>query len=222
MITLKEIAYTKKACEITDKIFKECFDNIKNFKTEKEIYNFLLKKTKENKCKLAYKPIVANNNWIIHPKPRKYKLKKGFLLIDFGVRYNGYCCDETRTIYLGKPNKKDIELYNLILKIQETAIKNLKPGIECSKFSKKHADLFKGYRKYFIHALGHGVGKRIHQGPRISEKSKDNFEKNTIIAIEPGLYFKNKYGIRIEDTILIKDKPIILTKTGKKLISIEI
>ena len=222
MITLKEIAYTKKACEITDKIFKECFDNIKNFKTEKEIYNFLLKKTKENKCKLAYKPIVANNNWIIHPKPRKYKLKKGFLLIDFGVRYNGYCCDETRTIYLGKPNKKDIELYNLILKIQETAIKNLKLGIECSKFSKKHVDLFKGYRKYFIHALGHGVGKRIHQGPRISEKSKDNFEKNIIVAIEPGLYFKNKYGIRIEDTILIKDKPIILTKTGKKLISIEI
>ena len=143
-------------------------------------------------------------------------------MIDFGVRYEGYCCDETRTIYLGKPNKKDIELYNLILKIQETAIKNLKLGIECSKFSKKHVDLFKGYRKYFIHALGHGVGKRIHQGPRISEKSKDNFEKNTIIAIEPGLYFKNKYGIRIEDTILIKDKPIILTKTGKKLISIEI
>ena len=218
----KEIKNTKKACEITDKIFKECFDNIKNFKTEKKIYNFLLKKTRENKCKPAYKPIVANNNWIIHPKPRKYKLKEGFLLIDFGVKYKGYCCDETRTIYLGKPNKNDIELYNLILKIQETAIKNLKLGIECSKFSKKHVDLFKGYRKYFIHALGHGVGKRIHQGPRISEKSKDNFEKNTIIAIEPGLYFKNKYGIRIEDTILIKDKPIILTKTGKKLISIEI
>ena len=218
----KEIKNTKKACEITDKIFKECFDNIKNFKTEKKIYNFLLKKTRENKCKPAYKPIVANNNWIIHPKPRKYKLKEGFLLIDFGVKYKGYCCDETRTIYLGKPYKKDIELYNLILKIQETAIKNLKLGIECSKFSKKHVDLFKGYRKYFIHALGHGVGKRIHQGPRISEKSKDNFEKNTIIAIEPGLYFKNKYGIRIEDTILIKDKPIILTKTGKKLISIEI
>ena len=218
----REIDNTKKACEITDKIFKECFDNIKNFKTEKEIYNFLLKKTKENKCKLAYKPIVANNNWIIHPKPRKYKLKEGFLIIDFGVRYKGYCCDVTRTIYLGKPNKKDIKLYNLVLKIEKKAIENIKPNIECSKFSKKHADLFGKYRKNFVHALGHGVGKRIHQELRISEKSKDNFEKNTIIAIEPGLYFKNKYGIRIEDTILIKDKPIILTKTEKKLISINL
>ncbi len=189
---------------------------------QQEVYNFLIKKTKENKCRLAYKPIVANNNWIIHPKPRKYKLKRGFLLIDFGVKYKGYCCDETRTIYLGEPTKEDIKLYNLILKIQEISIKNLKPGIECGKFSKKHADLFGKYRKYFIHALGHGIGKRIHQWPKISEKSKDKFEKNTVIAIEPGLYFKNKYGIRIEDTILIKDKPTILTKTEKKLIIVEI
>lgn len=218
----KEIKYIKWACKITDKIFKELFKNIKNFKTEEEICNFLVKKTKENKCKLAFKPIVANNNWIIHPKPRKYKLKKGFLIIDFAVKYKGYCADETRTIYLGKPAKKDIKLYNMVLKIQETAIKNLKPKISCSKFSKKHAKIFGNYRKYFIHALGHGVGKKIHQKPSLSSNSKDKFENNTAITIEPGLYFKNKYGIRIEDTILIKNKAELLTKTPKNLITVEI
>jgi len=218
----KEIEYIKKACEITDKIFKECFDNIKNFKTEKEIYNFLVRKTKENKCRLAFKPIVANNNWIIHPNPRKYKLKKGFLIIDFGVKYKGYCSDETRTIFLGKPTKKDIYLYNLVLKVQETAIRNLKSGISCSKFSKKHARIFSKYRNYFIHALGHGVGKKIHQKPSLSIKSEDSFKKGDVITIEPGLYFKNKYGIRIEDTILIKNKAELLTKTPKKLITFEI
>jgi|SRR3989344_167864 len=219
----KEIENTKKACKITDKIFKELFKNIKSFKTEKEIYNFLIRRTKENKCKLAFKPIVANNNWIIHPKPRKYRLKKGFLIIDFGVKYKEYYSDETRTIFLGKPSKRDVKLYNLVLKVQETAIRNLKPGILGSDFHIKHANLFGKYKKYFIHALGHGLGyKRIHMKPAMHPNSKDVFKEGMVVTIEPGLYFKNKYGIRIEDTILIRNKAELLTKTPKKLITIEI
>lgn len=210
----------RNACKITDKIFQECINNFKLFKTEKEVYNFLLKKIRENNCKPAFKPIVANNHWEIHPKPRKNKLKKGFLIIDLGVKKDNYCSDMTRTIYLGKPSKKEIELYNLVLKVQETAIKNLRMGDSCSDFHKKHANLFGKNKKYFIHAIGHGVGKNIHQKPIISPKSKDIFEKNHIVTIEPGLYIKNKYGIRIEDTIILKDKPKILTKTTKELIII--
>lgn len=220
-LSKKEIRYIKKSCKITDKIFKELFNDIKIFKTEKDIYGFLLKKIKENNCKPAFPPIVANNNWIIHPKPRKYRLKKGFLIIDFGVKYKGYCSDETRTIFLGKPSKKDTRLYNLVLKVQETAIRNLKPGILGSDFHIRHANLFGRYKKYFIHALGHGLGyKMIHMKPAMHPKSKDVFKKGMVITIEPGLYIKNKYGIRIEDTVLIKNKPELLTRTTKKLIII--
>ena len=140
---------------------------------------------------------------------------------DFGIKYKGYCSDETRTIYLGKPSKKDIKLYNLVLKVHETAIRNLKPGVLGSEFYIKHANIFGKYKKYFIHALGHGVGKKIHQKPSLSIKSKDIFKKNTVITIEPGLYFKNKYGIRIEDTIIVlKNASEVFCKSSKNLIEI--
>jgi len=72
----------------------------------------------------------------------------------------------------------------------------------------------------FVHGLGHGVGKKIHQSPNISPRSKSILKKNQIITIEPGLYFKNKLGIRIEDTILVKEKAYILTKMKKRLVVI--
>ena len=102
----------KKACSISDIIFNELIRYLKkhSFKTELEIANFLKQKTKHYNCKLAFPPIVANNTGIIHYKPKNKKLKKGFLIIDFGVKYKGFCSDCTRTFYLGKPSKADIKL----------------------------------------------------------------------------------------------------------------
>ena len=96
----------KKACEINDIIFKDLVKNF-NFKTEKEISKYILKRFKEFKVKKAYDPIVANNNMKIHPKPRNKKLTKGFLLLDFGCKHNNYCSDMTRTIFLGKANNHE-------------------------------------------------------------------------------------------------------------------
>lgn len=212
----------KKACNISCEIIKTCIKNIPNFKTEKDVYLFLIRETRKRKLRLAFKPIVANNNWEIHAKPRNIKLKKGFLIIDFGVKYKDYCSDITRTVYLGTPPKKEIDLYSLVLKVQKKSINKIKPRVKCFNVDFYSRKLFGKYKKYFLHSLGHGVGKRVHCSPKISSKSKRIFKKGQIFTIEPGLYFKNKFGIRIEDTILIKNKPIILSnKLTKKLISIK-
>lgn len=212
----------KKACDISSEIIKCCIKNIPKFRTEKEVYLFLIRETRKRKLKLAFKPIVANNNWEIHAKPRNIKLKKGFLIIDFGVISKNYYSDITRTIYLGKPSKKEIKLYNLVLKVQEKAIKKVKPGVKCADVDIYARKLFGKYKKYFLHSLGHGVMNKIHCSPTISPKSEDIFHKNMIFTIEPGLYFKNKFGIRIEDTLILKNKPIILSnKLTKKLVVIK-
>lgn len=218
-----EIKKIKKACFISDKIFKQLIKELKNksFKTELDISKFLKQKTKENNCKLAFKSIVAiqENAAEIHHKPNKTKLKKGFLVVDFGVKYKGYCSDCTRTFYLGKPSKKEKEFYNFILLAQETALLYSQPGNYAADLDLLVRTILKDYFRNFIHGLGHGIGKRIHQSPSLKPRSRSILKENQVITIEPGLYFKNKFGIRIEDTIIVKNKPEILTKTTKKLIT---
>jgi Xaa-Pro aminopeptidase len=213
-----------KACDITVKILKELIKKLKKnkFETEIDVENFLKTRTEDLECKLAFPPIIASgkNGYNMHHKPSKSKLVKGFLVVDFGVKYKGYCSDCTRTFYIGKPSKKEKRLYNLVLDAQLTAINEVKPGIHASDLDAIARSHMQDYVKKFIHGLGHGVGKKIHQNPYLSPRSKSKLKKGQIITIEPGLYFKGKYGIRIEDTVLVKEKAYILTKLDKKLVTI--
>ncbi len=219
----KEIRYLTKASAITSIIVNNCIKNIKSFKNEMEVADFLKQQTKKHNCKLAFKPIVAfgSNAAVIHHKPNNRKLKKGFLLIDFGVKYRGYHSDISRTIYLGTPNKTEKKLYNLVLKAQLKAIKKLKIGAKCNNIYFTAANALGFYKKYFTHKLGHGVGKNIHEAPGLGRKNNNKIKENTVLTVEPGIYLKRKFGIRIEDTILItKNKVNILTNVSKKLITV--
>lgn len=213
----------KKACNINDIIFNEIVKNF-NFKTEKDISNYIKKRFKDFKVRKAYDPIIANNLSKIHPLPRKKKLVKGFLLLDFGCKYNGYCSDMTRTIYLGKPSKEEISLYNLVLNCNKKCIKKLKINYTYADIDLYARLLLKNYKVYFIHSLGHGIGKKTHEQPRIFVISKEKVKKHDFITIEPGIYIKEKnkeFGIRVEDTIYINNKINILTKSPKNLIIIK-
>ena len=215
------LKYTKKACLITDKMFSSLIKNF-NFKTEKDIEKFLKSQLKKYKVKPSFSPFIVvsgKRSNQIHGKPTKNKLK-GFTIIDFGISYNGFKSDMTRTIYIGKPSKEDIQEYNKLLKIQEKLISLIKPGDYYCDLDIKARVLLGKDKIYFNHSLGHGVGKKIHQPPNLRSSSPDKIKVNDIITIEPGIY-KKDYGIRIEDTILVKNKPIILTKANKKLIRID-
>ncbi len=215
------IDYVKEACRISCEILRDCFDDF-NFETEIEVAKWLRKKTREKNCKLAFSPlIVSGDNFLeIHHKSNKTKLNR-FVIVDFGVRFKGYCSDVTRMLYKGKPSKKDLELYKLILDLQETALKEIKLGMNCFELDMMIRDGYGKDRKKFRHSLGHGTGKRIHQTPWISPRSKYKFKENDVVTIEPGWYIKNK-GIRIEDTVLLKKNKIeVLTDLSKELVILE-
>ncbi len=216
--TEEEISYIKKSCNVTSKIFNEIIANF-NFKTELDIANKLYSLMRDYGLKESFLPIVASgkNSGIAHHSITKNKLKKGFLVIDFGVRYKNYCSDLTRTLYLGKPSKKEIDDYNLLLDTQLKVIESIKVNKKVAEIDKIARDIL---GKRFLHSLGHGLGLRIHEAPNISSKSKERFKENTIFTIEPGIYNKN-YGIRIEDDILLRKNNVkILTKVNKELIRI--
>lgn len=225
--TKEEILKIKKACQITDAIFEKILKNF-NFKTktktEIELRDFILLEIKKRNLKTSFKPIVTSGKRAgneIHPQPTTSKLS-GFVIIDFGVVYQKYMSDMTRTIYVGTPNKKEKDLYNKLLTSQINAIGISKAGEKCASIDAYVRKFLGKDTKYFIHTLGHGVGTRIHELPRLYYKqTKSTLKDNMIITIEPGLYIKNKLGMRIEDTCLITKKGCIpLTKSSKKLIMV--
>ncbi len=217
---MDKIKAIKKACRIGDIIFKELINKFKGFDTEKDVEKFILDEIKKRGLKPSFEPIIAagNNAADPHHKPNKTKLKKGFVVMDFGVKYKGYCSDMTRMIYIGKPSKKELKMYRLLIEVQKKSINKLKIGTKYSDIDGFARKKLGKYDKYFVHSLGHGVGKKIHQLPKISKTSKEKVKDKDIVTIEPGIYIDNELGIRIEDTIAVRKKEnIILTKTRKKL-----
>ncbi len=145
------------------------------------------------------------------------------LLLDFGAQINGYHADISRTIFLGKATPRFKKIYTLVLDAQEKTVTALYAGIRgktADAIARKHLARA-GYKKEFAHSTGHGVGLQIHEAPRLSPLSKDILKTNHVFTVEPGLYFPNWGGVRIEDTILLTPKGSrILTQSSKKLIEI--
>ncbi|MBI2105567.1 M24 family metallopeptidase [Candidatus Woesearchaeota archaeon] len=215
---MNKIENIKKSCEISCDILKDCFLNF-NFKNEIEVAKYLRKKAKEKNLKLAFPPlVVSGNNFLeIHHNSNNTKLK-GFVIVDFGVKYKDYCSDVARMLYKGEPSREEFKLFELVRNVHEKALKNLKIGKDYCDLDLQARVDFGNYKKYFEHSLGHGVGKKIHQEPWINFKSKNVIKENDIITIEPGIYSEN-FGIRIEDTILIrKNKIEVLSKLGRELV----
>lgn len=216
--TKEEIARLRKACKITDMIFRKIIGNFK-FRTEAEIARFMKIEALKEDAELSFEPIVANarNAVVAHHDPDS-RLKKGFLLLDFGIKYKGYLSDMTRTIYIGKPSKKEKEIYEKVLDIQKKCIEKARIGMRAETLYNYAVNLFGKDSKYFIHGLGHGIGVRIHEKPSLG-KTKDKLIKGSVFTIEPGYYNKKTgIGIRIEDDVYLGEKKEVLTKSTKKLV----
>ena len=220
--TKKEIASIRKACKITDQIFAGIIGDFA-FTTERELALHIKREIKRRGLREAFPPIVtsgprAGNS--IHPKPTTEAMQ-GFVIIDFGVRVDGYCSDMTRTIFVGKPTKEDRAYYALVAKAKQKGEKASKPGAKCAAAYAAARDSMGDTKQYFIHTLGHGVGKRIHERPRIYFKSlEDTFAENMVVTVEPGIYIPERLGIRIEDTYVVtKDGLEALTHSPQNLLA---
>ena len=217
----EEIRYIEQACRITDAIFSGVISNF-SFRTERELALYIRKEIKRLGLREAFPPIVTSGLRAgddIHPKPTDSVLE-GFVIIDFGVRIAGYCSDMTRTIFVGTPTAKDRELYTLVAKAKAKGEKAAKAGAACAAADAAARESMGQHKKYFIHTLGHGVGKRIHEKPRIYFKStEDMFLENMVVTIEPGIYIPKKLGIRIEDTYVVEKNGLrSLTISPQKLL----
>lgn len=130
------------------------------------------------------------------------------VLIDLGVDYQGYKSDLTRVFFLGKIKVLLRKVYDIVLKAQEKAIKRIRPGAEMAEIDRVAREYIasKGYAKHFTHNLGHGFGLQVHEDPRISRNEASSLKPGMTFTVEPGIYLPNKFGIRIEDMILVKRK----------------
>ncbi len=128
------------------------------------------------------------------------------IVIDFGIKLDRYCTDTTRTVFVGKPSDKFVETYKIVLDAMNEGIAMIKEGVKASDVdSKVRGYLAKyGLDKYFLHGTGHGVGLEIHEIPTLNEASNDVLGEGMVVTVEPGVYFKNEFGIRIENMVLVK------------------
>ena len=222
--TEKEIKIIKQASNITNRIMENCIKSFGNFMTERDVYNFLRIECIKNNVEPSFDFVVAagSSPATPHHVPKNKRLTKGFCVIDFGIRYRGYCTDMTRTVYIGSPSEKEKKIYDVVLNAQKEAINNISVGKKFSEIAEIARKNLGKYEKKFIHALGHGLGLEVHENPAVSKFSETEIQEGMYFTIEPGIYFPLRYGIRIEDDLLIhKGKAVNLTKVPKNLISVK-
>ena len=158
-----------------------------------------------------------------HGTPRNVKLREGFLTMDFGAKFDGYCSDMTRTIVIGKADEEIKKVYNTVLSAQLAALDYLKPGADCGEADKIARDIINAeYNGTFGHSLGHSVGLFIHESPRLYSRGFGRkLNVGEILTVEPGIYLFGKYGCRIEDMVAITENGIHnFTHSTKELIEI--
>jgi Xaa-Pro dipeptidase len=138
------------------------------------------------------------------------------VVIDWGAVYNNYCSDTTRTMV---ESEKQAEIFEIVLEAQKEAIKVIKPGIKASYVDKVARKVIEdyGYGKYFIHSTGHGLGLEVHEKPLLSQNDESKLHEGMVITVEPGIYIKDEFGVRIEDVVHIKKKAVLLNKIKKKI-----
>lgn len=222
-----EVLLMKKAAEISSAAIFSVISEIKTGCSEKDLALQLeMIARQEGADQIAFETIVAfgENSALPHATPTGRKIKKGdFIVIDFGVKYKGYCSDETCTFIFQEITEEQKRAYQLVKKAYDQGIGAVAAGVAAADVDHLTRNTFGDkYEKYFSHGTGHGVGLEVHEAPRLNTVSPDILEEQMVVTIEPGLYFPGRWGIRIEDTVLVKKNSCEkLTKMDKGLIIIE-
>ena len=223
--TEKEIETIKYAQSINDKTLRQIKSIIKPGISERDLSIELKYRLLKNGADdFSFEPVVAfgKNTSKPHCLLSNKKLKTGEpIMLDFGAKYNGYCSDMTRMLCLGKPSGEVTACYELVLKAQTAALEYIKNKVPVRETDLVVRGIFaaENCETNFGHGLGHGVGLDIHESPNVKNISEDMFKTGMVVTVEPGLYFADKFGIRVEDLVIVTDSGIEnLTKSSKELI----
>jgi Xaa-Pro aminopeptidase len=160
---------------------------------------------------MSFETIVAGGarSALPHGRASSQRLpRKGFVTLDFGVILNGYCSDMTRTVFLGKPTRRERFTYDAVREAQQAAVAAVKPGASCGEVDEAARSVLRnaGLAEYFTHSTGHGVGLEIHEAPRIAAAQSQSLLPGMVVTIEPGVYIAGDFGVRIEDMVAVTEE----------------
>ncbi len=226
--TPEEIALMQKAQDIADTAFSHILNVLNPDMTEIDVaaeLEYVMRKNGAEGTSFDTIAVSGDASALPHGTPRNVKLKKGFLTMDYGAKFDGYCSDMTRTVVIGRADAEMKKLYNTVLKAQLAALDYLREGQDCAEADKIARDIIDSIPEYkgtFGHSLGHSIGLYVHESPRLSRLAGGHkMRVGEIYTTEPGIYLFGKYGCRIEDMVAIeKDGIYNFTHSTKELIEI--
>lgn len=208
----EEIEEIKKAVRISEEALKKVRSLFREGVKEKDMaleldYQMRLLGGEET----AFPTIVAGGkrSALPHARPSSYSFKDNdWAIVDWGARVNGYCADLTRVIAIGEVDSRFYQLLRIVEKAQQLAETIIKEGVKAKEVDKVVRSFFKEEKveEYFNHSLGHGVGIEIHEGPRLGPKSEDILKKGMVVTVEPGIYFPDWGGIRLENLVVVQEE----------------
>lgn len=221
----EEIENLKKAAQLADEVFNDIIKFIRPGIQERDIKDKIEELFMEKGADgLSFNTIVAsgpNSSKPHYNAYSRYIQEKDVIILDFGCKYKGLCSDMSRTVFVGGISDEEKEIYDIVYRSNEAGEKFVKEGIAAESVDKVSRDIIKnaGYGEYFINRLGHGIGYSVHEAPDIKGGNKRILEKGMAFSIEPGIYIPGKFGMRIEDIVVIgKNGPEVINKSSKEII----
>jgi Xaa-Pro aminopeptidase len=193
-------------------------------RTEREVALALERRAQDVGAeRAAFPPIVAaaKNGSLPHADPGDDVIERGTLVVvDLGCVVDGYCSDCTRTFATGVPEAEAREVYEVVRSAQAGALAAVRAGVEAEAVDRVARDKIEaaGWGDQFGHGTGHGVGMEVHEAPRLGTGSQDRLESGNVVTIEPGVYVPGRFGVRIEDLLIVReDASEVLTSIPKEL-----
>lgn len=222
----EEVENIRKACEMSEKVFEQVLKSFKVGMTEKELAAEIVYRARLLGSEGEPFPTIVvsgKRSSLVHGSPTDKPIKAGEVVtVDFGCIVNGFCSDITRVFAVGKSTKEQRSIYDLLIKAKDSAIQIVRPFVNGKLVDNAARSLIEkaGYGNFFQHSLGHGLGISPHEPPLITFRKDDEIiPESCVLAIEPGVYLPDKYGLRVEDNIYVnRDGAKYLTKAPTELI----
>ncbi len=220
----EEIRRLQQAVRAASASFLKILPGIKPGSREKRIAEDLeCRFRKEGGEKPAFDTIVASGfrGALPHGAASEKNLQAGeTVVVDFGTRFQGYHSDETKTLVLGKPDRRTKRIYEIVRRAQDKAMREIRPGVSVRRIDAAAREVIRkeGFAQYFGHGTGHGVGLAVHEEPSISPKGKGIVEEGMVFTVEPGIYIPDWGGVRLEDMVVVTSRGCeLLTHLSKDL-----
>jgi Xaa-Pro aminopeptidase len=216
----EEVEAIRKAGEIARRAFESVREKVKEGMSEDEIARIYEEEVRSLGAQIAFETIVGSgpNSALPHHRHSSRKIRRDdVIVLDFGVRLYGYNVDIARPLFVGELERDKLETFEAVLRAQSRAVAEAVEGRTAKELDKVARDELGGLSKFFTHRLGHGIGLDVHELPYISPDSDYKLRKGNVFTLEPGVYFPGKFGIRIEDTFVLKDKLEPLDSVPKSL-----